>query len=141
MTFIEGARTIYGNLRVGSSVCRASSAPVARTSLEAFEASMEKKLYVCRATIEFFLVLTGEKLCTVKLFIPCRFPGDTLPRLLDIQSPFSVLVNGSVQVSHDVMLHGCEVTGDDVIKVEVVLLPYKLVNIRMDPDVSACNSL
>ena len=93
-----------------------------------------------RATVEFFLAVTGEKLCTHKLCTPCTFTGDELPRLLGIQSPLRVLVDGRVQASHEVMLHCREVTGDttnmsdDVIKVEVALLPYRLVNTKMDPE-------
>ena len=44
-------------------------------------------------------------------------------------------VCGSIQPSHGVLIRRRDMTdaGDDVIKVAVVLLPYKLVNTRMDP--------
>ena len=90
---------------------------------------------------EFFMALTSEVICTHECRLPCSFTGDELPRLLQLGRPFNVLVDKSVQPSHEVVIKRRMKTrdmtnaGDDVIKVAVVLLPYidKLVNMRMDP--------
>ena len=89
--------------------------------------------------VEFFMALTSEVICTHECRLPCSFTGDELPRLLQLGRPFNVLVDKSVQPSHEVVIKRRMKTrdmtkaGDDVIKIAVVLLQYKLVNTRMDP--------
>ena len=89
-----------------------------------------------KVTLVFRWSLIGEVLCTVgPIFLPSRFIGHDLPGLLQLERPFQVLVRGCVQPSHDVVLLDSDIAdaGNNVIVVEVVLLPYKLLNTRMDP--------
>ena len=87
--------------------------------------------------VRFCRALTGKVLCTKVLELPCTYTGDELPRLIGIYRPFEVIVDHPhaplVQPWHEVTIRTTTITTpEDVLNVQVVLLPYKLKNARID---------
>ena len=87
--------------------------------------------------VRFCRALTGKVLCTKVLELPCTYTGDELPRLIGIYRPFEVIVDHPhaplVQPWHEVTISTTTITTpEDVLNVQVVLLPYKLKNARID---------
>ena len=94
------------------------------------------------ARIEF-QTISGDNLCSVEKRLPCWISYSEMRALLEFDGFFEVMNENFEPVDLERGLHfrqprripnNGDVTNESVYKVVVVLLPYKFVNLRIDPN-------
>ena len=82
-------------------------------------------------TVEFSYV-NGMILCQHDLPLPQRFTGNALKDLLDIDGPFKIIIDDQEQSWYDAVIR-IPTSADDVVRVTImIMMPFNLVNMRLD---------